>query len=345
MTGRTARALACAAASLALVAGCAGSSGPTGTTSSTGTSASSRPPAPVLTAAELKAWESDVSAFVERFNSNAHDAAAAFAAFTDDAALLDPGNGDYRIAPKDQLIRRWAEFVDASPGYSARTTARYLALDAAADQTEVGGAPPEMATALTGGVLHELRVFRFAQARTPTATTLELWYLLTDSENLNPETCLTRRTCGVDPRELAARYTQAWSSNDRAAIAALYSTDATLTDSLLGVQASGATAIAGLGSGVTATCTVVAIYVQTNDGDPVTSDNTDPDGGKAAGIAVVQRCGTGGSAQPTVDRVSILMLGTRPLADEPIDLDPGGRIVHEEILRNPAAIIGTSAGR
>lgn len=324
-----------------LVAACSGQSGTgsspttTPTPSSTTTITPSGTSGPTLTSAELAAWKSTVSTFVERFNSNAHDPAAAFAAFTDNAAILDPLNGDYRIAPKTDVVRRWGEFVNASRDYSARTRAQYLALDAAADQTEVGGAPSEMAAVLTDGLLHELRVFRFAHARTATATTLELWYLLGDVDALNPQTCLARRTCGVDPRELAERYTRAWSSNDPAAIAGLYRTDATLTDSLLGVQVTGATAIAGLGSGVSTTCTVADIYVQTNDGDPATSDNKDPDGGKAVGIAVVQRCGTGGSAKPAVDQVSILMLGTRPATNEPIHLDPNGRIVSEEILRTP----------
>ena len=51
-------------------------------------------------------------------------------------------------------------------------------------------------------------------------------------------------------QEIADRYLAAWSSGDKARIAALYGSDAVFSDTMLGLQAQGAAAIAGLAGGV-----------------------------------------------------------------------------------------------
>ncbi len=128
----------------------------------------------------------------------------------------------------------------------------------------------------------------------------ELWYRLEDQE-ARQEGCLVPDGCGSEVRDLVDRYLAAWSSGDPAEISDLYRDDATFADSLLGLEASGAADIGLLserrfGSDSTAVCSPSDIYVQTNDGDPATTDNTDPDGGKIAGVALVYRCGIGATA-------------------------------------------------
>lgn len=323
---------------------------PPAASASPATSSTGEPTA-ILSSAELTAWGTAARGFADQFNADSADAQAAFANFTEDAAILDPGNGDFRIGPKPQVVSQWAAFVEAFPGYGALTTASYLATDSAAFPTEVRGLPADAAAVVEGGLLHELRVYRFVSDRTPTATTLELWYRLQDVDALNPDSCLTRRTCGTDPRGLADRYLAAWSSGDEAEIAALYGADATFEDSLLAIAGSGAAEIGGLsqqrfGVDTPRACAATEVYVQSNDGDPATTDNTDPDGGKAFGVAVAYDCTLGaGSAARTISSVSLLLLGTRANGDVAPHLEPHGLIVSEEVLQDPASLVAAGMAR
>jgi hypothetical protein len=334
---------------IALLAACGGTEENSSGSSSATPSASAELPTAVLSAAELSAWEADARGFVDRFNAEYQDAEAAFADFTDDAAIVDPSNGDYRIAPKSEVVTRWDSFVRDYPDYSARTTGGFLDLAAGAYLTDVG-VFAELAAALPDGLLHELRVFRFTQDQTATSRELELWYLLEDQEALQ-EGCLIPDGCGPAVRDLVDRYLAGWSSGDPARISDLYRDDATFADSLLGVEASGAADIGLLsemrfGSNSTVACSPSDIYVQTNGGDPVATGNPDPDGGKIAGVALVYRCGMGtrGKANP-VSSVSLLMLGTRPAGNAPIEIDPTGLIVSEEVLHDPAGLLSAGVAR
>jgi hypothetical protein len=334
---------------LVLMVACGGSAGPpSGSGSETPSGSGGLPPA-ALSADELSAWDAEARGFVDRFNANSQDAEAAFADFTDDAAVLDPSNGDYRIAPKPAVVARWDGFVKGYPDYSARTNGGFLALAAGAYPTDVG-VFAELAARLPDGHWNELRVFRFTEDLTATARVFELWYRLEDQEALQ-EGCLVPDGCGAEVRSLVDRYLAAWSSGDPAQISALYRDDATFADDLLGVEASGAADIGLLserrfGSDSTAACSPSDIYVQTNGGDPATTGNTDPDGGKIAGVALVYRCGTGtsGAASP-VSSVSLLLLGTRPTGNAPIELDPDRLIVSEQVLHDPAGLISAGVAR
>lgn len=319
------------------------------TSTSAATSAAGEPTA-LLSAAELTAWDTAARGFADQFNADSADAQAAFAHFTEDAAILDPQNGDFRIAPKLEVVSQWAAFAEQFPGYGATTTASYLATDAAAFPTEVRGLPAEAAALIEGGLLHELRVYRFVTDRTPTATTLELWYRLEDVDAMNPDSCLARRTCGTDPRSLADRYLASWSSGDQSQVAPLYSAEATFLDSLLGIAGSGSVGIGGLAQqrfGVEPrACAATDVYVQSNDGDPAMSDNTDPDGGKAFGVAVAYDCSLGtGSTARTISSLSLLLLGTRANGDVAPQLEPHGLIVSEEVLHDAASLAAAGMTR
>lgn len=336
-----------AAGVLALAAACGG-----GAESGANASRTSQPPTlptAVLSAEDLSAWQSDVDGFVEDFNAASHDAQAAYAEFTEDAAVVDPTNSDYRIAPKSEVVSRWADFISEFPEYSARTADGYLGLAAGAYPTEVGGVPAEMGAVLDDGVLHELRVFRFAEDRETTATTLELWYRLEDAEALQSG-CLLPGGCGPEVRDFVDRYLAAWSSRDETEIASLYSSEATFADSLLGIEATGADEIGILsdqrfGSASTPACSPTEIYVQTNDGDPSSSDNIGPEAGKIIGVALVYRCSLSGDTAYAIRAVSLLLFGTRPPEDVPAELDPDGLIVREEVLYNLDSLTATGIAR
>jgi hypothetical protein len=136
-------------------------------------------------------------------------------------------------------------------------------------------------------------------------------------------------------------YLATWTSGDPNRIAALYRDDATLTDGARNTRATGAAAIGSLANerfgGAAPSCDVRDIYVQTDDGDPRNSDNTDPKGGTVAGIAIVYRCEVGsGAAARALDSAALLIFGTRQARS--FDNDPNGLIVSEEILHDAAGL-------
>ena len=126
---------------LALLVACGGTAGTSSGSSSAAPSGSGEFPTSRSAPRNCPAWDSEAHGFVDGFNAAYRDAKAAFADFTDDAAILDPSNGDYRIARKSEVVARWDSFVQEYPDYSARTAGGYLDLSAAAFLTEVGVPP------------------------------------------------------------------------------------------------------------------------------------------------------------------------------------------------------------
>lgn len=336
--------LAVVGLALAACGGTASTSPPSTSQPHSPTAAPGTGPAAVVSAAELRRWEGDALAFAQRFNDSWADAETAFAPFTEDAAVIDSSNADFSIAPKSEMIAAWRGFATDVPDYNARTTGAYLSTAAGAYLTEVKGLWPADVTSPSGQpLLHELRLFRFAgELSTAAATTLELWYRLDEAEVLHGG-CVAPDRCASDVRAFADRYLAAWSSGDPEQIAALYRDDATLADSLLEVKVSGADAIGGVGparfgSGAPA-CSVQDVYIQNNDGDPKTSDNTDPDGGKIIGLAIVHRCTPAAGSSQAIDGVSVVLLGTRQ--PKGFDLDPRGLIVSDETFHDADSLVAS----
>jgi hypothetical protein len=120
---------------------------------------------------------------------------------------------------------------------------------------------------------------------------------------------------------------------------------------ILAIAGSGAIEIGGLsqqrfGVDTPRACAATDVYVQGNDGDPATSDNTDPDGGKAFGVAVAYDCTLGaGSTARTISSLSLLLLGTRPNDDVAPQLEPHGLIVSEEVIHDPASLVAAGMAR
>lgn len=342
----------------ALLAGCATPGASPGLPSAAGASSTptlgpspgpTAPPAPTPTASSrpstpatgVAAFDAAARAFVERFNADWADAPAAFAAFTPEAVIIDPSNADFTIGPGQDLVTSWAGFAQDVPAYRAATTAAYVADTVGAFATEVAGLPVNT----PDGLARELRVFRFTDGTASRATAMELWYdvgeRMADTENTRAD-CVPPDRCVDDAGAFATAYLEAWTSGDPERIAGLYRGDATYADGARGMRARGPAEIAALAQsrfgGGAAACSVRDVYVQTDDGDPRTSDNTDPRGGTVAGIAIGYRCEPGPSAggQP-LDGMTLLLFGTRQAGS--FDNDPDGLIASEEVAYDAADLV------
>jgi hypothetical protein len=285
---------------------------------------------PRMSASELTAFDAAARELAAAMDANVADADKEFAQFTDDAWLTDPTNGDFSIAPKSAIVSSWASWMSGWPDYRSKTVKTFVSADAAAFETQ--------ATGLTGfmppdGVVDELRVMRFlGDGR---VRVFELWY---DVADMLEAPCLPQRDCPAAAKAFTDAYSAAWSSHDARRIAGLYRPDATLTDSALGVSANGPAAIAGLANGLVTPglrCVLRRSYLQTNDGDPSNSDNTDPLGGRIVGVGMVQGCET--ATGKSVDRLSVVLFGTRQPTS--FELDANQLIVAEETFYDAADLV------
>jgi len=319
-----------------IVAGCgAGSSvGDTTTTGAVGTTqlvtgvaSPVAVPTAVMSAAELTRWEDTALGFANRFNANFADAEAVFSEFSDDMVIYDPGNGD-TFEGRAAAVEAWSGFARGWPNVEAQTTGVYLSVDAAAALTDVFN----LVDMPDGGPLHEIRLYRFEDDR---ATVFELWY------RVEGRGCPWVDVCRVEPADLAQRYLSAWSSGDVVRIGALYVEDAAFADSLLGIDAAGRAAIAGLGderfgSNGDPACTLLDLYAQNYGGaDPTPAD---PDRGQVIAVAIQFRCSLAGDPGAATDHITVLRLGTRQ-ADGRFVLDPSGRILREEVFHDTDSLI------
>jgi len=295
---------------------------------------------PPATAAQVSGWQAAAVAFADRFNELYADAPAAFAAFTDDAGILDPSNADFWIGPKAVIVSSWDGWIHAVDSYDARTIRSYVTYSAAAIETDVRVEWPAGEPALSEPLTHELRIFRFAGTPADAVTTFELWYRL-DGLEAGTGTCFEIRDCGPALHALIDRYLAAWAAADGQAIASLYAPAATYEDATLAVRGAGPEGIAALaarryGGSPVGTCSLRDTFLVMNDGDPSVADWNDPDGGKVAGMALVTTCAVGQDGRP-VDSVHVVMLGT--WTPSGYRMDAGGRIVSEEVFHDAASLV------
>ena len=289
-----------------------------------------------MTHAELAAWAEEAVAFVDRFHADYRDAEATFSGFADDANLFDPSNGDYSVNDKADLVWSWQGFADAFPDLEMRTRDVFVSPSTVAARVSVFGLWPSEPIPPDARI-PEIRLFRFEDGK---ATSFELSYGV-DWLEASAATCggakdcggcfVPETDCGAGLRGTVDRYIEAWGSGDEEAIAALYANDATFTDAVLGIAASGPSDIAStrdarFGSG-DAACEPIHLYAQTfgDEGD-----------GRVIGIGIQYRCTLGTGEQ--VENLTMLELGTRlPDFFEP---DPDGLIVREEVLHDAQSLVG-----
>jgi hypothetical protein len=86
----------------------------------------------VLTAADLAQWESDASAFADRYYGAWPDVDLTFAEFTDDATFYDPTSEDVLVEGRRLIVAMWRPFLAYWPDIEVIRTGMFLSADGAA---------------------------------------------------------------------------------------------------------------------------------------------------------------------------------------------------------------------
>lgn len=258
-------------------------------------------------AARVRQWAADALAFGETFDAAYADPEAVFMAFAEDARTRDPSNGDYLFDGKKAIVSAWEGLVRGWPDLDAHPTAAYVSSDGALIATDVDNLAPDR--------LHELRRYRWNGNR---VTEFELWYRVDQLGGCQPG------TCEADARQLADRYLAAWSGDTADAVAAMYRDDATLSDTLIGVDAVGSAAIAEtaeqrFGTAAPA-CQAIDLYGLTNGGIQI------------IGLAIHAQCVPSGAPSSAVESVFLLRFGS--YAGDGFDVDADGLITSEEVYHD-----------
>jgi ketosteroid isomerase-like protein len=292
--------------------------------------------APALSQADIASLKSEVNAFGDAFFGQYGDTKVMFAFLAEDATYSDPSNSDFRSG-RPAVESDMSLWFQMFPDCAAKRQAMYVSADGAAFAVAVNTIwPPNPAETWCD----ELMVFRFRDSR------VIGWDLWERASSLKIEGYgvfgpgqdgLERLT------EMADRYLKTWASGDKARIAALYHKDASFFDSVRGIQAQGAAAIAEkgaerFGTNGPVTFKVVDLYAETNGMAPPRPQA--PDLGAIVALGIHYRCSLVVDGTPkTIDSLVTLDLGTR--RNTGFDLDPDGLISREEVFYDADSLLAS----
>jgi ketosteroid isomerase-like protein len=295
-----------------------------------------------MSAAEIGQQKTDAAAFVDGFYGAFPDADAMLANFADDATFYDPCDGDFLLKGKRVILgmqRDFNEYVHAQGG-TFDPKALYLSGDAAASSNVMENLwPPWTPEPADIPPTITLEVFRFKNGRVAS------WDIWNEAPSLELVSCgcfAPGKGGSEQLQAIAEKYLAAWDSGDKARIAALYHPDAVFTDTLLGLQAQGPTAISELGeqrfwSASDITFEVVDLYAQTNGYPPPTEDQ--PELGAITAVGIHYRCNLVIEGRPaTVDGLTTFQLGTLQGTFVP---DPNGLITREEVFYDADSLLAS----
>ncbi|MGB5758717.1 MAG: hypothetical protein WBM50_17520 [Acidimicrobiales bacterium] len=264
--------------------------------------------------------------------------------FADDIAFYDPSDGDFTIEGKDRFapIERklvtsyWAE---ADPSVDTVWVATGGASYRVAFPTVVW--PPWLPEPSEHPPVVILYVFGFEDQN---ITRYEVWFEDTTLETL-AFGCFGVDVC-PDAQAMVDRYTQAWNSGESDLIAALYADDATFTDSVSGIEATGAGEISRLsdrrlGPGANAEMEVIGVYAQTN-GYALPTESTG-DLGQVIGLGIHYRVWDPDSDARPLERLATFEMGTRRA--DGFDLHPEGLITREEVFHLVGSYVSAECRR
>jgi len=288
-------------------------------------------PAPTLSQSEITQRVDQADAFAQKLTAWP-DIDAFVAEYTDDYAFADPTWSDYRRGAENviAMLRQWAAVTD----YHIEITGTYVSGTGAAFAQTWPGLQPPMSLPDNPPVASGLSVYVYADGKVQGE---DLWYRASD------DVAYGIGCFGVDGcpalQEIVDGYVAAWSSGDATAIAALYGDDATLTDEILGLEASGADAIGALAEKrfgpAPVTIEVLDVYAWT-DGLSTPTD-AHPERGALIGVALHYRVTLDGSADAR-DVLVTLELGVRNPTG--FDADPAGLIHRENVYYSPDSLKG-----
>jgi ketosteroid isomerase-like protein len=299
-----------------------------------------------MSKAEIVRWKTDAIAFADRFHGAWPDVDASFAQFADDATFYDPTNGDFLIEGKQRIVALHRWMFSNFPGFRFRQKAVYLSGGGAAYKGVVENLwPPGVPEPADHPPVEGLDLFWFKDGL---VVNWEIWAVPASLEMLSMA-CFAPGEGGSEQlRAIADRYLAAWSSGDKDRIAGLYRDDAAFSDSMRGIQAQGAAAIAEVGdtrfgSGGPLTLEVIDLYVQTNDGID-TSTEQPPEQGAIIAVGIHYRYTLVVKGESTTgESLTTFELGTRH--EKSFAPDPSGLITREEVFHNPDSFLASGLVR
>lgn len=292
-------------------------------------------PAPVQSSSEIERLDSDVTRFAEDHLEAWPDVDAFAADYSPDYKFADPTWSDFRVGGDNVLsmLRAWEAMTD----YTIDVTAHYISAEGAAFEETWPGLQPPMPLPPEPPVASGLIVYTFNNGDVASE---DIWYRTEDNEAYGIG-CFAVDACPA-LQDTVDRYVSAWTDRNPDAIAALYHEDATFSDTLLGLSASGKDAIGELadtrfGSGEELTIEVLDLYAWTNGTTPPSEFS--PDTGRLVGVAIHYRATVDGTTT-TQEAVTTLELGIK--TDIDIEADPDGLIHHEEAYHAPDTLLETA---
>lgn len=293
-------------------------------------------PSSVLSASQIEQRLTEATDFSDSYHASWPDIGAALDRMVEDVVFYDPADGDFTIEGKASVVpavRGFANFFSDTEWPVERT---FLSADGAAYRVPVAEGlwpywltePPDHAPVV------ELDEFRFDNGD---VTHLTIWFD-TDTLEMLEFGCFAIDGCPELQRHVDW-YLDAWSSGDVEQIAALYAENATFTDSLLGIDATGPDEIsllseARFGSGER-NFEVVDVYAQTSGPEPATED--EEYNGPVIAVGIHYRVSVDG--RTGYESLTTFELGTRQVRG--FDLHPQGLITREEVFYDPDTLVAS----
>ncbi len=199
--------------------------------------------APALSNTEINQADASMRDFGERYFSAWPISDAVAPQLADDATFTDPTSGD-ALAGKASVTRMVGVMEIGFPDLDYRVNGVFVSADGALYELEADGLwPPFVPTPANHPPVGEIQATR---VEGDLLKTTELAFPVSDLE-MFPLGCFADHGCSDQYEMLVSDYVSAWSSGDEGKIAALYRDDAVFTDSLLGINVTGAREIGRLG--------------------------------------------------------------------------------------------------
>ena len=265
--------------------------------------------------------------------------------YTEDGTIFDPSDDQFGVQGREVIKSFYRNFFGYVHNIRVQRDNAYISADGAAYVvTPLGLWPPWVPEPPDHPNVKALDAMRFDNAL---IVTEGMWFSPDTLEMVSFGVFAQGGGGSARLQQLAERYLAAWSSGDKARIAALYRDDAVFSDSMLGLEAAGPTAISELGtkrfgSSGHAGFEILGFYAQTNGSDPFSADK--PDQGAIAGMAIHFRCTVPvGGHSTSFEGFVLCELGTRQASA--FAVDPNGLIGHEEVFYDVDTLIAAGFAR
>ena len=297
-----------------------------------------------MSAADISKWKTDAIAFADHFNASQSNVDELFAGFAADAISYDPSDGSI-ITGKADIVAMQQSFLQVIPNMKIHRTRLYLSGDSAAyANAEENMWPPWVPEPAKHPPVDELDVFRFKDGL---VTSWETWFSGPTLEMVSFGSFAPNRGGPQQLQKIADQYFSAWSSGDKAWIAALYGGEAAFTDTMLGLHAQGPAAISELldkrfGSAGKVSFKTLDLYAQTY--GPYAPNSQSPRQGAIIAVGIHYRCTLAASGtSKTIEGLTTLQLGTRQ--GKYFSLDPNGLITREEVFYDADSLLASGLVR